>query len=81
MSFEPCSDIRFKLHAERLAKGEIQPHEKENNAPAGVVAGATSYRGRGRGLLCMRERMRERKKQTEREYLFKKCFDLLKTIY
>ena len=67
MSFEPCSDIRLKIHAAKILKDENTDIEKENKKPAGVATDTSSFRGRGRGLLSIRQRMRERKKQSERK--------------
>ena len=71
MSHEPCSDIRFKLYAERQAKnGHAESaHEanKENNSPEGVSSKSSMARGRGRGLLSVRQRLEERKRQNIRK--------------
>ena len=68
MSFEPCSDIRFKLYAEKRAKEEEEISEKENKPPAGINTSATILSGRGRGLYSLRRRLEERKKERVRKY-------------
>ena len=69
MAHEPCSDIRLKMYADRT--NQTSPVEnKENKTPEGLSSRQNSFRGRGRGLLGVRQRLEERKKQRIRKLLY-----------
>ena len=74
MSFGPCYDIRLKAQNEKKPKDErltsqSQDSNKENHTPVGVINTSGSFRGRGRGLLSLRQRLEERKQRNLRTYL------------
>ena len=92
MSFEPCSDIRFKLYAAQKEKADAAKDttqiddaarvqdDKENHRPAGLSSNTSILRGRGRGLLNLRQRLENRKKNNIREFnlLWLYCYSFFK---